>query len=116
MKTIKIAFDVDGTLISNEFWDNDIIPNKRIVEMLKTFYSFKNVKIYVWSGRGEKWPDKVVDSLGLRKYVHQTFSKNYKGISDIGQHIFEPDFTPDIAIDDIQDCELWDINLIVKEK
>jgi hypothetical protein len=30
--------------------------------------------------------------------------------------LFKPDIKPDIAIDDVQDCELGIINLIVREK
>jgi hypothetical protein len=34
----------------------------------------------------------------------------------VSRHVFNPDFTPDIAIDDIQDCDLGVVNLIVREK
>lgn len=112
MKKITIAFDVDWTLIK----DDTMKPNERIVELLKILSSFKNTNIIVWSWRGIDWAKNVTAILELSKYVDKYASKNHKGKDENGKHIFEPDFVPDIAIDDIQACELWVLNLIVKEK
>lgn len=118
MKKITIAFDVDGTLIrdikdtSPHFFPD---TNDRIVDLLKTLSSFKNTKIVIWSGQWEDWARTISEELCLEKYVDWYASKNYKGKTD-WKHIFDPDFIPDIAIDDIQACELWLINLIVREK
>lgn len=119
MQTITIAFDVDGTLIRHDGhgdMDGGVpVANERIRTLLISLASFKNVKIVVWSGGGELYARQVCNSLGLSKYVDKIYSKNLIGTVD-GKHIFNPDFQPDITIDDIQDCELGKINLIVREK
>ena len=114
---MKIAFDVDGTLISNSLLNKDvkIVANEKIRSLLITLASFKNVEIIVWSGSGELYARQVANEIGIKEYVDKFSSKNHLGKKD-GKHIFNPDITPDIAIDDIQDCVLGKINLIVKEK
>lgn len=114
MKKVSIAFDVDGTLISNKGSD---IPqaNERIRTLLITLASFKNVKVIVWSGGGELYARQVANAIGIGKYVDAYADKNHLGKVD-GKHQFDPDLTPDIAIDDIQDCELGTLNLICREK
>lgn len=118
MRKTVVAFDVDGTLIKADCWkDNIIVPNARIVDLLITLSSFKNIDVVVWSGGGKSWADKIVDDLDLRKYVKATYSKNCVGKSPDGKTwYFEPDIKPDIAIDDIQACSLGGLNLIVREK
>ena len=118
MKRLVVAFDVDGTLIQTNCWkDGVMIPNDRIVTLLKTLASFKNIDVVVWSGGGKAWADKAVDTLDLRKYVKATYSKNCVGKSPDGKTwYFEPDIKPDIAIDDIQACSLGVLNLVVREK
>lgn len=120
MKQVTIAFDVDGTLIRNDS-GNDMdggtpIANERIRTLLVTLASFKNIKIVVWSGGGELYARQVAQSLGITKYVDVYASKNHMGFDAQGKHVFNPDIMPDIAIDDIQDCELGFLNLIVREK
>ena len=118
MKKIVIAFDVDGTLIKDK---KDTSPhmfpceNERITDLLKILSSFKNTKIIVWSGQWEDWARQISKELWLEKYVKWYYSKNYIW-KDENWHIFEPDIIPDIAIDDIQACDLWKINLICREK
>ena len=116
MKKLTIAFDVDWTLRQNDWNPNSMNPNTRIVQLLKILSTFKNVRIIVWSGWGEEWARECVQTFNLEKYVWKTASKNHKWKDENWKHIFEPDFIPDIAVDDIQDCELWKINLIVHEK
>lgn len=102
MRTIKIAFDVDGTLRSNET-ETSREPNDRIVELLRILRTFKNVELYVWSGGGADYARSFRDLYGLPV-------KDSHCISKIGApHM-------DIAIDDIQDTAIADINLIVNEK
>lgn len=120
MKKIIIAIDVDGTLIRNDS-NGDMdggkpIANERIRTLLISLSSFKNVYIIVWSGGGELYARQVCLSLGIDKYVNEYKSKNLIETDKNGKHIFAPDMIPDIAIDDIQSCELGNINLIVKEK
>lgn len=118
MRKFIVAFDVDGTLIKTGAWETGVMyPNDRIVELLKTLSSFKNVRVIVWSGAGKAWADKAVDNLDLNKYVWRTYDKNCTGKSPDGSTwYFEPDIKPDLAIDDIQACSLGAINLIVREK
>ncbi len=111
MKTITIAFDVDGTLV-----DSEGEVNWRITDLLRTLSSLKNTKIIVWSGGGEDYAKWTVRRLGLEKYVDTYMSKNHLGKDVDGKHLFDPGFKPDIAIDDIQACELGNLNLIVREK
>lgn len=120
MKQTLIAFDVDGTLIRNDSaGDMDggtPIANERIRSLLIALSSFKNTRIMVWSGGGELYARQVAGHLGLDKYVDEYRGKNLIGRNPDGSYIFEPGIAPDIAIDDIQSCELGLLNLIVREK
>lgn len=117
MKTITIAFDVDGTLIGTEpSKSGEPVINERIRTLLITLSSFKNVRIIVWSGGGEVYARMMATRIGVRQYVDFFASKNHKGKNANDEHVFEPDIVPDIAIDDIHDCELGILNLIVREK
>lgn len=117
MKKITIAFDCDGTLVTTDSADTKrIVANERIRSMLIALASFKNTRIIVWSGSGELWAKQVGLAIGIDKYVSRYATKNHLGKDENGKHIFDPEFTPDIAIDDIQDCELGTLNLIVREK
>ena len=117
MNKITIAFDVDWTLIKNEpYWECNYIPNPRICHLLEILAWFKNIKIVVWSWWGKEHAKRAVKECNLQKFVKAYYSKNYKGKDPRGKHIFKPNFIPDIAIDDIQACELWLLNLIVREK
>jgi len=121
MKKIVIAFDVDWTLIENKELTFYQKPNKRIIDLLKILWSFKNTKIIVWSWRWKDYAKQVINELDeywyydIKKYINWYASKNHKWKIN-WKHIFEPDIKPDICIDDIQDCILWTLNLIVKEK
>lgn len=104
MQKIIIAFDVDGTLITNTGARPDI-ANQRIVDLVKILSNFKNVRIVVWSGGGKDYAARWVRLLGLEDDVWRIASKTeYQEIN------------ADIAIDDIQECALGKLNLIVKEK
>jgi hydroxymethylpyrimidine pyrophosphatase-like HAD family hydrolase len=120
VKKVHIAFDVDGTLIRNDGpgdMDGGVpVANERIRSLLVTLASFKNTRITVWSGGGELYARQVVNSLGLSKYVDDYAGKNLVGKDAEGNYVFEPGFKPDIAIDDIQHCDLGNLNLIVREK
>ena len=117
MKNVVIAFDVDGTLISTGP-GKDGLPavNERIRTLLILLSSFKNVKIFVWSGGGAGYAQHIARQIGIHKYVTAYADKNHLGRDVNLKHIFLPDMKPDIAIDDIQDCDLGEINLIVREK
>lgn len=118
MKTITIAFDCDGTLLNNT--KQEMVANERIRSLLVALASFKNTRIIVWSGGGELYARQVARALAITKYVDGYAGKNPQrnvGITETAtRHVFKPDIVPDIAIDDIQDCDLGTLNLIVREK
>ncbi len=118
MRTVTIAFDCDGTLLNNT--EQNMVANERIRTLLIALSSFKNVKIVVWSGGGELYARQVASALGITSYVDTYAGKNPQrtvGVTETAtRHVFKPDIEPDIAIDDIQDCDLGKINLIVREK
>lgn len=118
MKKIIIAFDCDGTLVTTDSaTSRKIVANERQRTMLIALAHSKNVRIVVWSGGGELWARQVGAALGIDSYVWKYADKNYLGKGAVsGKHQFAPDIEPDIAIDDIQDCELGKINVIVREK
>lgn len=115
IKTI-LAFDIDGTLITNLDPDREHgevsskeVPHPDIIAMLKTFSRFKNVKIVVWSGGGKAYAESIGRRLELDKYVWR-----YAGKTEAPELVALG--YPIVAIDDIQDCTLGDINLIVRNK
>lgn len=126
MNRVVIAFDVDGTLIDNG--NPTPVANERIRTLLVTLASFKNTWIVVWSGGGELYARQVAATIGINKYVNAYADKMYVGCDEVGctspkgddglcgTHHFATDLQPDIAIDDIQGCELGKLNLIVREK
>lgn len=103
MRDIVIAFDVDGTIITNT-GETEIV-HEPIVEMLKTLSKFKNVKIVVWSGGGKDYAARWGRLSGVDEYVWRYASKT--------EH---KEINADIAIDDIQDTAIGGINLIVRNK
>lgn len=118
MKKIVIAFDCDGTLLNNT--KQQMIANERVRSGLIWLASMKNTHIVVWSGGGELYARQVAAALGVASYVDSYASKNPQrtvGVTETAtRHVFKPDIVPDIAIDDIQDCDLGTLNLIVREK
>ena len=106
MQRIVIAVDVDGTLRCNHT-DTCEDPNLRIVDLAKTLATFKNVKVYVWSGSGKQYAQRFMDKFG--------FGPKVKAASKIDPTTWIYG-RPQIAIDDIQDTAIADLNLIVREK
>lgn len=115
IKTI-LAFDVDGTLITNADPDRihgvpspEELPQVNIINMLMVFSRFKNIKIVVWSGGGKAYAETWGRRLGLDSYVWRYASKLERDdIAGRCDHL--------IAIDDIQDCSLGLVNLIVRNE
>lgn len=121
MKKLLIAFDIDGTLRSNTVDQSKApVANEAIRSLLITLSSFKNTKILVWSGGGELYARQVSAALGLSNYIDDYADKQYIKCPDCKEpcdhHTFGTTIKPDIAIDDIQACELGVINLICREK
>ncbi|AKS35378.1 hypothetical protein AFA91_29620 [Mycolicibacterium goodii] len=115
LRTITIAFDIDGTLRNNTITDA-YVANERIRTLLITLASMKNTKIIVWSGGGEGYARRAADAMGIVKYVDEYADKGYGGYDADGRPIFHTELRPDIAFDDIEECDLASINLIVDEE
>lgn len=116
MKEIIIAFDIDGTLLNNEGIPPEtptyLRPrcgvNINAVLLLQILSKMKNTKIYVWSGGGKDYAEKICREYGFDKYVDRCFSKQ-----DYDSTI---DGNVDICFDDVHSCNLADKNIIVKFK
>ena len=102
MRKVTIAFDVDGTLRSNETATCQE-PNIRIVELFKILSTFKNTELYIWSGGGEDYA----------KYYAKLYDLPVKEKNCISKF---DDFEPDIAIDDMHETDLGKINLKYKNR
>ena len=85
MENFIIAFDVDGTLISNI--NENVIQERRVHGQVYPFDAantqvveflilcsriFKNVKVVVWSAGGQEYAQQWVERLQLDKYVWRT--------------------------------------------
>lgn len=122
MENFIIAFDIDGTLISNI--NEGVVQERRVHGQVYPFDAantqvveflilcsriFKNVKVIVWSAGGQEYAQQWVERLQLEKYVWRTYSKSqYQELS--GNYKV-------IAIDDIHRTKLGNVaNLIVRIK
>lgn len=125
MQKVLIAFDVDGTLIKDGYFEQGAPePNDRILALLRILARMKNTKIMVWSGGGEDYARTVVELLGIKSLVDCYADKQVIGCTTA--ECLAPDKThwhfgydgpqPDIAVDDIQSFSLGKFNLIVREK
>ncbi len=115
MKQVLIAFDVDGTLRDNTIADR-IVANERIRTLLIVLASMKNTKIMVWSGGGATYARQIAAAMDIQKYVDFYGDKGFGGYEADGRPIFHTDLKPDIAVDDIHECALGALNLVVDEK
>lgn len=118
MEKFILCVDVDGTLINNVEAGkgnrvhgtpyNDDVPHVPIINAVMVLSTFKNIKLVVWSGGGKQYAETWGRRLGLDKYVWRYASKlEHEDIKKHGRII---------AIDDIQDTAIGDINLIVRNK
>ena len=122
MENFIIAFDVDGTLISNI--NENVVQERRVHGQVYPFDAantqtveflilcsriFKNVKVVVWSAGGQEYAQQWVERLQLEKYVWRTYSKSqYQELCNAHKVI---------AIDDIHRTRLGNVaNLIVRMK
>jgi phosphoserine phosphatase len=90
---MKIAFDVDGTLI-HQVGEKEDTPRYDIIQMFKMF---KNLgwEMYIWSGGGVDYARRWSERLGLDATV-----------------VAKGSFQPDIAVDDLE-VELGKVNIRV---
>jgi phosphoserine phosphatase len=108
MKKVAFCFDVDGTLIQEPY-----VENRTTVDLLLSvaWQKWKNVDVIVWSGGGAEYarqqvsrllPDEIVERIKFHsKIEHRALRQKYSAL---------------IAIDDIQDTAIGDVNLIVRNK
>lgn len=113
MKKVTVAIDVDGTLRCN-CTDTCQDVNRRIIDLVYILQSMKNVKIIIWSGGGADYARNFMSKFSFKGI--QYADKKFGGRDENGKPIFDPETKPDIAIDDIKDCDLGMVNLIVREK
>jgi phosphoserine phosphatase len=103
MQKIAICFDVDGTLIDETFKEYERVA--RLVIAMSTM--FKNSRIVIWSGGGNAYAQQQAERLALSPYVWKYMSKHqHTELRALGYRI--------LAIDDIQDTAIGDLNLIVR--
>jgi hypothetical protein len=101
MTDLKVAFDVDGTLIHDgnpAFMGKNMsplvdTPRYSIIALFKAF-EILGAEMYVWSGGGVDYAERWVEKLGLTAHV---VAKN--------------SFKPDIAVDDMFSADLGTINI-----
>ena len=104
MQKLVVAFDIDGTLRCNcTPTCRDL--NQRIVVLAQTMHRMKNTKLIAWSGGGKQYAQAFIDSQELLRGIFG--QRCYSKLEQI---------IPDIAIDDMQECLLGKVNLIVREK
>lgn len=108
MKEIIIAFDIDGTLISNTNGVGLEHINLPVYQLLTLFRAMKNTKIIVWSGGGQDYAEQIAIKYGFANLVDRFFSKQ-----DYDETIYGK---VDIAIDDQHEFALADKNLIIRMK
>lgn len=93
---LRIAFDVDGTLIKKTA--NGDVPRYEIIAMLKTFVDLGHT-VFVWSGAGVEWAENWCRKLNL--YPEVRVLEKRGDAYDI-----------DIAFDDMA-CNLAKVDVIV---
>lgn len=106
MQPVAFCFDIDGTLIDGDKKHTDTIKLLVVLAQQK----WKNVRVVVWSGGGREYALSIVRRLGLDALPNlQVMGKlQYKELTDKGYKI--------VAVDDVQDTRLGDVNLIVRNK
>lgn len=108
MKNIVIAFDVDGTLISNTNGIGVERLNVDVYNIMVLLSKQKNTKIIVWSGGGKEYAEQIVLKYGIDRYVTQCYAKQ-----DYDETV---DGNVDIAFDDQHEFNLATNNIIVRTK
>ena len=110
MEKVAFAFDVDGTLIDSSRVGNE--ENHSTIALLGIIrlQKWKNISVIVWSGGGKDYAERV-----FRDFI----SNDTEGISfhsKLEHKELRQKYAKIIAIDDVQDTRLGDVNLIVRNK
>ena len=106
MEKVAFCFDIDGTLIDGD--EKHVNTIKLLVAMGEQ--RWKNVRIVVWSGGGKQYAETIVRRLALDTIPNlMVIGKlEYTRLREDGYCI--------VAVDDVQDTRLGDVNLIVRNK
>lgn len=107
MEKVAIAFDVDGTLIDE---NEKLITSTAILLLAFLGQEWKNVDIIIWSGGGKDYARTMV-----QRHIPQAGAR-ISFFSKLEWKVLKPKYAKIIAIDDVQDTRLGDINLIVRNK
>jgi hypothetical protein len=99
VRTVTVAFDVDGTLRSR-VTSREPVAREDVRSLMRVLSSFTNVKVVVWSGSGELYARQVARELHVSHWVHEYRTKG------AGPAV-------DVAIDDEPGTDLAAVNLIV---
>lgn len=109
MDKVAFAFDIDGTLINEHdlpHMDTLVLASCILVQ------KWKNVDVIFWSGGGASYAEhharRMLPVLALYPKVKFYDKQDYKTVRQKYDKI--------IAVDDIQDTRLGDVNLIVRNK
>ena len=104
MEKIAFAFDVDGTLIDGE---GTYVQTLSLLKEL-AYHKWKNVDVIVWSGGGADYARTILNRIAPELDV--------KFYSKLQHTELRKKYTKIIAVDDIQDTRLGDVNMIVRNK
>jgi FMN phosphatase YigB (HAD superfamily) len=112
MRPVIIAFDIDGTLRNNKKEyargsTGGVVWNDRICQMAVILSKMKNTRMIIWSGGGNKYAEYMRDKFN--EEFGKTFGSAYAKFDSNAP-------IPDIAFDDIQECILGKVNIIVRGK
>lgn len=106
MDKVAVCFDVDGTLIV----DHEIMFDTRTMLSWFVAQKWKNVDIIVWSGGGADYARSTI------RTILPSIENKVKFYSKLQHKELRVKYDKLIAIDDIQDTRIGDINLIVRNK
>jgi len=120
MKTIHVAFDIDGTLRKNtELRHKTTVEiNVEILELLIMTARMKNTVVHLWSNRGAAYCREMRTLMKIEKYVKLTncHKKMWLKMQVECMALNETFFKPDIAYDDQQRFDGAYLNIIVRQK
>lgn len=107
MQRVAICFDVDGTLID----ENENI-NESTLDLVIALYAqkWKNADIIIWSGGGSDYARTQFERIMKQALPNVKFHSKLEYAEIKGR------YSRILAIDDVQDTRLGDINLIVRNK
>lgn len=106
MQKVAICFDVDGTLIN----EDKPLRETQMLLMALLAQKWKNVDVIIWSGGGMRYAE-----LHARRHM-PGIERGVKFMSKLDWESVKLHYDAVIAIDDIQDTRLGDVNLIVRNK